>query len=565
MKLALLQLNYVIGDLEHNAKKIIENVKKLDGKADLCISSELALIGYPPKDLLLRRDFVQKVLVKIDEIADSLRDDCALLLGCILPNVSAKGKPLYNAAVLLEKGQITQRFYKALLPTYDVFDEDRYFESGEMGQILEFRGKKWGITICEDMWNDTTQWGVPRYHTNALECFSNQKIEGIINLSASPYSMGKHAQQRLSLMQAWTERYKVPFFYVNQVGGNDDLVFDGNSVCVNAQGECVAHAQTFAEDVLILDLADISAAKTNTQSMAIEEEIFQALVCGVRDYVQKCGFQKVLLGLSGGMDSALVMVIAVHALGAENVTGVLMPSKYSSAGSIEDAMQLARNMQVHTLQFPIHNIVATYEDSFQTVFEQQEPDSTEENIQARIRGNILMALSNKWRALLLTTGNKSELSVGYCTIYGDMCGGLAVIADVYKTMVYRIAEWYNRTAGTAVIPVAILQKAPSAELRPDQTDQDSLPPYEILDDILYQMIECRSSIEEIIALGFAKETVQHIVTLVNNAEFKRYQAAPGLKISACAYGTGRRMPIAAKYQYKHHVSLQSSLNQEYTS
>lgn len=531
-------------------KKIIQNVKKFAGKADLCITSELALLGYPPKDLLLRRDFIQNVLSKIEEIASHLHGYPALLLGCVLPNVSAIGKPLYNAAVLLEDGQVKQRFYKTLLPTYDVFDEDRYFESAKMGQILDFRNKRLGITICEDIWSDDKQWGFPRYHTNALECFATQKIDGIINLSASPYSMGKHVQQRMSLMKTWAQRYKVPFFYVNQVGGNDDLVFDGNSVYVNALGNCVAQAQSFTEDSILIDMEEQNVPHIMNLPIPIEQDIFQALVCGLRDYVHKCGFQKVLLGLSGGIDSALVMVIAVHALGAEQVTGVLMPSRYSSQGSIDDALQLAENLKVRTIQFPIHSIVASYEDSLQTLFAQQDQDSTEENIQARIRGNVLMALSNKWRSLLLTTGNKSELSVGYCTIYGDMCGGLAVIADVYKTMVYRLAEWYNQIMRSNVIPIAILQKPPSAELRPDQTDQDNLPPYDILDDILYHLIECRYSIDDIVQLGFARDMVQQIVRLVNNSEFKRYQAAPGLKISSCAYGIGRRIPIASRYDYK---------------
>jgi len=551
MKMALLQLNYTVGDLDYNADKIIHTVKSLTGQVDLCVTSELALLGYPPKDLLLYENVAVDSVNKLQYIASALKEAPALIVGSVVLNTSGVGRPLYNAAVFIEDGLIKQYFYKTLIPTYDVFDEDRYFESGRELNILQFKGKKLGITICEDIWNKDDLWRFPRYAANPIETLTALNVDVIINLSASPYAMGKQASVREPLMQFWAKKYKIPFFYVNQLGSNDELIFDGGSCHIDAEGNLVDKAKMFQEEVLLVDSTGkgIRRVSSNLPRPTVEEEIFKALVCGTRDYVAKCGFKKALLGLSGGIDSALTLVITVHALGAENVLGVLMPSIYSSQGSIDDALDLAKNLSVKTCTLPITDVLKCYDDSLREVFSGYQQDITEENLQSRIRGDLLMALSNKLNAILLTTGNKSELSVGYCTIYGDMCGGLAVISDVYKTMVYRISKWINYSNGQPIIPESTITKAPSAELKPNQVDQDSLPPYEILDEILYQFIERHQSATEIINLGLDQETVIHVLSLVSKAEFKRRQAAPGLKISSRAYGAGWRMPIAAKYNY----------------
>ena len=460
------------------------------------------------------------------------------------PNPSDEGRPLYNTAVLLRSGRIEQRFRKALLPTYDVFDEDRYFEPFHGPQLLELGGKRLGISICEDVWNDRDFWKRRRYHHDPIEELKHAGAQAIVNLSASPFSAGKR-HLREQMLGSMARKHGVPLVYVNQFGGNDDLVFDGLSCAFDAGGAPIARGRAFDADIVICDLGHGQPIAPVPDEL-VESEIWRALVLGTRDYARKCGFQTVVLGLSGGIDSALTAAIAAEALGADRVLGVLMPSPFSSRGSIEDSLQLAGHLGIETLTLPIAPAMEAMEHVLHDAFAGTRRDVTEENIQARIRGNLLMALSNKRGALLLTTGNKSELAVGYCTLYGDMSGGLAVIADVPKTMVYRVARWLNAREGRAVIPEPILTKAPSAELRPDQTDQDSLPPYEVLDEILQRHVEQHQPGEEIIAAGFDPETVRKVLRLVRISEFKRKQAAPGLKVTDRAFGTGWRMPIAAR-------------------
>ena len=441
-------------------------------------------------------------------------------------------------------------FRKTLLPTYDVFDEDRYFEPASEPQILQLAGTVFGISICEDIWNDRDFWKRRRYHTDPVEELVANGAEAIINLSASPFTVGKQAH-REAMLSSLARKYQVPFLYVNQVGGNDDLVFDGRSCFFDSSGSLIARGQGFEEDLVIADLAAPDPARAAAGRIAKddftpESEIWRALVMGTRDYVHKCGFSSVLLGLSGGIDSGLVAAIAARALGPENVLCVLMPSPYTSQESLEDALLLAHNLGVKTITISITEIMQSYDAELACAFRGLPKDVTEENIQARIRGNLLMALSNKYGSILLTTGNKSELAVGYCTIYGDMSGGLAVISDVPKTFVYRLAEWLNSTSGREIIPLRILKKAPTAELRFGQTDQDSLPPYAVLDDILERYIEQHQSEEELLAEGFDAATVKKVLCLVKNAEFKRRQAAPGLKVTDRAFGSGWRMPVASR-------------------
>jgi NAD+ synthase (glutamine-hydrolysing) len=542
MKLALMQLNPIIGDLQGNANLIAESVRQ--AKADLAVTSELALLGYPPRDLLLYKDFVSRSWEVLEQLAADLRDASYVLVGLAEPNPSDVGRPLFNSAALLHKGKVERTFHKTLLPTYDVFDEDRYFEPGSELQILELNGIRLGISICEDIWNDRDFWKRRRYHVDPIEELVEAGAEAVINLSASPFTVGKQLF-REAMISSIARKYKVPFVYINQVGGNDDLVFDGRSCAFNREGHLIARAKAFQEDLNVVDLNAMSGT-IEEDDFSPEAEIWRALVLGTRDYVKKCGFRDVLLGLSGGIDSALTAAIASEALGPENVLGVLMPSPYSSRGSIEDSMCLAQNLGIRTLIIPITEIMASIEERLRPAFGDRPRDVTEENIQARIRGNLLMSLSNKYGSVLLTTGNKSELAVGYCTIYGDMSGGLAVISDVPKTFVYRLARWLNLTRGREIIPDATITKVPSAELRPDQIDQDSLPPYDILDHILHKHIEQHQSAEEIIAGGFDPTIVHRILSLVKNAEFKRKQAAPGIKVTDRAFGSGWRMPIARR-------------------
>jgi NAD+ synthase (glutamine-hydrolysing) len=545
MKIALLQINPTVGDLEGNARLIAAAAREAAAKgADLAVTPELALVGYLPRDLLLSPGFVKKSWNQLHALASELAGQPPVLIGLPEPNPSDEGRPLFNTAALVREGRIEQRFRKSLLPTYDVFDEDRYFEPFHGAQVLTVAGRRVGISICEDVWNDRDFWKRRRYHHDPIEELVNAGAEVIVNLSASPFTAGKHSR-REEMLGSMARKYRVPLTYVNQFGGNDDLVFDGLSCAFSRDGVPTARGRSFDADVVICDIDSTTSIGPPTD-VIVESEIFRALALGTRDYTRKCGFSKTVLGLSGGIDSALTAAIAAEALGAGNVLGVLMPSPFSSRGSIDDSVHLARNLGIQTLTLPIADVMTAMEHTLAEAFAGAARDVTEENIQARIRGNLLMAISNKRSALLLTTGNKSELAVGYTTLYGDMSGGLGVIADVPKTMVYRVAKWLNETSGRPVIPESILSKAPSAELRPNQTDQDSLPPYDVLDDILQRHIERHEPAEEIIAAGFDAATVNRVLKLVRGAEFKRKQAAPGLKVTDRAFGTGWRMPIAAK-------------------
>ena len=541
MRIALLQINPTAGAITANSELIVRGAREAHAAgADLVVTSELALMGYLPRDLLMSAGFIRRGCEELIHLARELAGGPPLLVGVATANPAPMGRPLFNSAVLLKDGAAGQAFHKTLLPTYDVFDEDRYFEPAPSVPILEIGGKKLGISICEDVWNDRDFWQRQRYHQDPIQVLAEAGAQAILNLSASPFSVGKQ-QMRERMLGHMAAKYHVPLAMVNQVGGNDDLIFDGHSSAYDASGRLFARAKGFSEDLIFVDLETGTGAIAE-EDFTPEAEIWSALVLGIRDYVRKTRFQKVLLGLSGGIDSALTAALAVDALGAANVLGVMMPSLYSSTGSVNDSSELAANLGIRTVTLPISEIMYTYEQVLADAFRGCPPDVTEENIQSRIRGNLLMALSNKYGSMLLTTGNKSELAVGYCTLYGDMNGGLAVIADLPKTMVYRVAAWRNRRK--ADIPQAIFTKPPSAELRPDQTDQDTLPPYDILDQILELHVEQSQSAEEIIAQGFDPVTVHRILRLVRLAEFKRKQAAPVLKVTSRAFGTGWRMPIA---------------------
>jgi NAD+ synthase (glutamine-hydrolysing) len=540
LRLALLQINPTAGDINGNAALIVAGARRAkEAGADLAVTPELALMGYLPRDLLMSRGFVQRACEQLSRMAAELKDGPPLLVGVATPNPAEIGRPLFNSAVLLQNGAVGQAFHKTLLPTYDVFDEDRYFEPAAEPGILDIAGCRLGISICEDVWNDRDFWHRRRYHHDPIEVLASKGAQAIVNLSASPFTVGKQLlrEQMLSQMAA---KYGLPVVIINQVGANDDLIFDGRSAAFDREGKLFARAAGFAEDMLLVDPC-AQQGRVAEDDFTPEAEIWNALVLGVRDYARKTRFRKVLLGLSGGVDSALTAAIAAEAMGPENVLGVMMPSVYSSEGSVSDSVKLARNLGIETLTLPIAEIMNVYDGTLAEAFRGVPRDVTEENIQSRIRGNLLMALSNKFGSLLLTTGNKSEMSVGYCTLYGDMNGGLAVIADLPKMMVYRVCRWRN--CRRADIPEQILTKAPSAELRPDQTDQDSLPPYDLLDQILELHVDQSQSAEEIIAQGFDEAMVRRVLRLVRIAEFKRKQAAPVLKVTSRAFGTGWRMPI----------------------
>jgi NAD+ synthase/NAD+ synthase (glutamine-hydrolysing) len=544
LRIALLQINPTAGDLNGNSSLIVDAARAAQSQgADLVVTPELALMGYLPRDLLMSQGFVRRGGEMLTRMAGELAGAPPLLVGVATPNPSDMGRPLFNSAVLLRNGAVGPAFHKTLLPTYDVFDEDRYFEPAHEPQILELGGWRLGISICEDVWNDRDFWMRRRYHQDPIEVLSQAGAQAIVNLSASPFTVGKQLL-RQQMLGHLARKYGLPVVFVNQVGGNDDLIFDGRSGAFDAQGRLFARAKGFEEDVLVVDLAAAQPSGPGAiaeDDFEPEAEIWNALVLGVRDYARKTRFRKVLLGLSGGIDSALTAAIAADAMGPENVLGVMMPSCYSSQGSVDDSVEVARHLGIQTIALPIAGIMQTYDGVLEEAFRGFPADVTEENIQSRIRGNLLMALSNKYGSLLLTTGNKSEMSVGYCTLYGDMNGGLAVIADLPKMMVYRVSRWRNRRRPD--IPEAILTKAPSAELRPDQTDQDSLPPYDVLDRILELHVEQCQSAEEIVAQGFDEPTVRRVLRLVRIAEFKRKQAAPVLKVTSRAFGTGWRMPI----------------------
>ncbi|TRU42008.1 MAG: NAD+ synthase [Microcystis aeruginosa Ma_QC_Ca_00000000_S207] len=551
MRIAIAQLNPIVGDIEGNAERILEAAQTAFNRgAELLLTPELSLCGYPPRDLLLNLGFVEKMSRQLQLLSQELPEKLAVLVGFVEKNTSAtvRGeKPLFNSIALLKSQEIKQIFTKRLLPTYDVFDEDRYFASGKESQYFQLTENnfKIGVTICEDVWNDEQFWGQRQYAVNPIADLANLGVDLIVNLSASPYSVGKQ-KLRESLLSHSATRYNLPIVYVNQVGGNDDLIFDGDSVAFNRQGEVIYRAQAFTSSLELIEFnQDLLPAVIHPLPIDEDEEIYRALVLGVRDYVQKCGFKRVIFGLSGGIDSSLVAAIATDALGKENVLAVMMPSPYSSDHSISDAVALVNNLGIKSEKLAIKEIMTAYDQLLERLFAGTDFGIAEENLQSRIRGNLLMALSNKFGHLLLSTGNKSEMAVGYCTLYGDMNGGLAVIADVPKTRVYSLCRWLNRHG--EIIPLNVINKAPSAELKPNQKDQDSLPPYEILDAILALLIDRHQSAEQIIAAGFEPEIVQKVIKLVKNAEFKRKQAPPGLKISDRAFGTGWRMPIASRW------------------
>jgi NAD+ synthase (glutamine-hydrolysing) len=550
MRITIAQLNPTVGDVDGNLDRLIRTLAacRERGGADLVVFSEMFVSGYPPKDLVERDWFIHDVLDGIERIRAVSREygQTGILFGAPVPTGRPNGKGLYNAAILVTNGEIVAQRYKALLPTYDVFDEGRYFDATTRVEPVRFRGESLGIHICEDAWMDAEMWPKrPPYDTDPVTELARQGATLLINLSASPFSVGKE-RTRFDLISGHARRHGVPFLYVNQVGGNDDLVFDGRSVAVNGDGEPIALLDPFVEQIVTIDTATASPVGPYVPQDEIAS-VHDALVLGLKDYMRKVGFDRAVIGLSGGIDSAVTCALAVAALGPENVLGVGMPSQYSSPGSLSDAEDLAHNLGIDYKVIAIDAPYEAYVRALGPHFEGRAPDATEENIQARIRGNYLMALSNKLGHMVLSTGNKSELAVGYCTLYGDMSGGLAVLSDVPKTMVYELAHYINRER--EIIPLASITKPPSAELRPNQTDQDTLPPYPILDAILHQYIEELRSVDEIIAEGFAPETVRWVARAVDHNEYKRKQAAPGLRVTSKAFGVGRRMPIAARFHH----------------
>ncbi len=540
MKLALAQLDTTVGDLRGNAGKILDAYRQAAAAgADIVVTPEMAITGYPPRDLLAKRRFVEDNLKTLDELTGQI-GDTALLVGYVDLNAARPGRDYFNAAALVHRGRVVARRFKTLLPTYDVFDEDRYFQPAPSNRPVELAGRQLGITICEDVW---TQDYLPArlYDRNPVAALAG--VEVIFNLSASPYHLGKE-RIRHDMLRAEAMKYRLPFAYCNLVGGNDELIFDGQSLVFDAAGNLLAQGAAFREDLLIVDLAESRIA--NFKSREPVASLHDALVLGLRDYVQKCGFRSVVLGLSGGIDSAVTACLAVAALGPENVTGVSLPSQFSSKGSLDDARALAQNLGIRYEVIPIQPVFEALKAALRELFRGLPEDTTEENMQARIRGTILMAISNKFGHLLLTTGNKSELAVGYCTLYGDMNGGLGVIADVPKTMVYELARHINRDR--PLIPPACLTKPPSAELRPNQTDQDTLPPYEVLDEILKRYVEeARSAAEIVQETGYDEKLVREIVRKIDLNEYKRKQAPPCLRVTTKAFGIGRRVPIAQRY------------------
>jgi len=548
MKIGFAQINPTVGDLKGNCELILGAYERLAAAgAELVLTPELAITGYPPQDLVFKSRFVPENLAVLEKLHARV-ESAALLVGFVDRN-EGRGKPFHNAAALLERGKPIRKAYKCLLPTYDVFDEDRYFEPSSRIEPFEFNGKKIGVTICEDIWTDDY---LPRplYDVEPIRGLVEQGAEIILNLSASPFRLGAPAC-RLEMIKEQARAYQRPICYCNVVGGNDQLVFDGNSIAVNASGNLVAQLAAFREDERIVDTD--SSAVVEFHEGKTSEQLFAALSLGVRDYFRKCNFHSAVVGLSGGVDSAITAVVAVNALGAENVTGVSMPSPYSSRGSIDDALALAHNLGIKILEIPITDAFNDFKAQFNEIFKALPENETEENMQPRLRAMTLMALSNKFGHLLLTTGNKSELAVGYCTLYGDMAGGLAVISDVPKTMLYELAHWINSDYAkqigrkNEIIPKSTIEKPPSAELKPNQKDQDTLPPYEILDQILQLYVEENLSARDIIGRGFDEKTVRWVQHRVDLNEYKREQAAPGLKVTSRAFGMGRKMPIAQSY------------------
>ena len=545
MRIGLLQLNATIGAFDKNRARLEKAYAEVVKKgAELVLAPELFLCGYPPRDLLLRGDFVQCGLDCVEKLALSV-GEVPLICGYVDRSPMRPGRALYNAAAVIQNGKILQRVMKSLLPTYDVFDEDRYFEPADKIVPVELNGQKIAVTICEDIWNDADFWPERRYRRDPVDDLVKAGAELIVNISASPWQRGKEAT-RLAMLQQVARDENVPLVQVNMVGANDELIFDGHSVALNAKGDVLALGASFAEEILIIDTNAAAPGPALILPANQEEQLYRALVLGVRDYVAKCGFKSVVLGLSGGIDSALVAVIATKALGADKVWGVSLPSRYSSEGSLSDAAQLSKKLGIRYDVLPIGDPVVEVEKTLGGVFVGHTPDATEENIQSRMRGLLLMALSNKFGPLVLTTGNKSELAVGYCTLYGDMCGALAVIADVLKTEIYALAHWINRDE--EIIPWNTIEKPPSAELRPNQTDQDSLPPYDVLDRILHHYVVDDADPKMLVSEDLPLATVRDVLNKIVFSEYKRRQAAPGLKVSARAFGMGRRVPIAQGFR-----------------
>jgi NAD+ synthase (glutamine-hydrolysing) len=545
VKIALGQINPTVGDFSGNATKIIDFSRRAQAAgAGLIVFPELSVCGYPPRDLVERPSFVTHNREAAEQIAAQTKG-IAVICGLVTPADSDAGKSVMNSAALLMDGKIAFLQSKMLLPTYDVFDEMRNFAPARKQELFPFCGNRMALTICEDAWNDKQFWVKRLYTVDPVEALIQAGANLVLNISASPFWIGKRELRR-DMLASIARQHNVPVVLVNQVGGNDSLVFDGSSLVLNREGNVIAQGRSFEEDLIYFDSQTLTG-EMHEQVAGDEASAYSALVLGTRDYIQKCGFQKAIVGLSGGIDSALTAVIAADAVGAENVIGVGMPGPYSSPGSIADARALARNLGIRFELLSINPAYEAYRQILSGVFAGLPQDVTEENIQSRARGAVLMALSNKFGAIVLSTGNKSELGVGYCTLYGDMVGGLAVISDVPKTLVYRLSAYVN--SRRPVIPQASLEKAPSAELRPDQKDSDSLPPYEILDAILEDYIEDSHSAEQIAAdRKFDIELVKRVIRMVDRAEYKRQQAAPGLKISPKAFGYGRRVPIAAKFE-----------------
>jgi len=586
LKITMVQINPTVGDIDCNLTKIKDAVKKAaEEKPDLVVFPELSLIGYPPRDLLHKKQIISSINMAIEDLIDFSNEyqEMGIIIGAPVETKKKIGKGLYNSALLISNGELLHRQDKSLLPTYDVFDETRYFDSAENIEPFTFKGEELGITVCEDIWNDPDLWENRHYNLEPVDILINEGATIIINISASPFQCDKY-MLRNDILKNFVWKYKVPFIYVNQIGGNDELIFDGQSIAISERG-ILGKLAAFREDLITIDTksdgdnskshkvanlemdnlgkqqqvgeSNISTTKleqsisgqANSEGICLGkiDDVHQALILGIKDYFKKCGFSKAVVGLSGGIDSAVTLCLAVEALGSENVLAISMPSKYSSKGSVEDSRVLAKNLGIDFKVISIEGVYDSYINTLDEYFNDLPEDVTEENIQARTRGNILMAFSNKFGYLVLATGNKSELAVGYCTLYGDMSGGMSVLSDVPKTMVYELAE--NINIHEEIIPEEIIEKAPSAELRPDQKDEDSLPPYDVLDKILYYYIDENMSLKEIVAKGYEGDMVQWIIQKVDNNEYKRRQAAPGLKVTTKAFGMGRRMPVAARIEY----------------
>lgn len=547
MKIYLGQIDTTVGDFDGNLSLIMKHLDAAEReKADIAVFPELSIAGYPPKDLLNYESFNKKSGEYLAALAEKTGDTAALVGFVEYADDKPEGLNIYNSAALLHQGCVLFVHRKNLLPTYDVFDEARYFEPGEDVKVFEFGGKRLAISVCEDIWNDRYFWDKPRYDSDPIEEMMKQGADIIINISASPFNLGK-IKLRHDILRAAAKKYKVPALMVNSVGGNDELIFDGTSMIFDRSGRLSCLLKSFTEDHAVIDTENLQSIKADSAriEMPDAEQALGALVLGVRDYFHKCGFTKAVLGLSGGIDSTVTACIAAQALGPSNVLAVIMPSRYTSQESIRDAEALAKNLGIETRLMSIEGPFKSYLDLFKDEFKGLKPDITEENFQARIRGNILMGFANKYGHLLLTTGNKSELAVGYCTLYGDMSGGLAVLSDVPKTLVYEIAALINNEQ--EIIPTNTITRPPSAELRPDQTDQDTLPPYEQLDKIIRYYVEDEKDLDEIAGLGFERELTRKVIRMIDGAEYKRRQMPVGLKVTSRAFGFGRRMPVAQRY------------------